>query len=351
MKCSGELFYRFLLHARSIRMMSWATARKAFSAEFDLSHERLPVFTGLQKSIFEAGRFNCLIVSHSSKVLRTAADLPVHIPKAFYYKRSSPMAKVKLSEERYEEKLHELQVELCLLQRYVRERALRIVVIFEGRDAAGKGGVIKRITERVSPRVFRVVALPAPTDREKTQLYLQRYIPHLPAGGEVILFDRSWYNRAGVEKVMGFCTEKEYEFFLGNVSGFEEYLVENGIILIKYFFDVSQKEQEKRFLKRLTDPRRQWKLSPMDVESYQRWHEYTAVYDRMIRETDHAAAPWYRVQADNKKKARLNCISHLLSVIDYEKVKFDAPDLGKRNPRKKGTPKSIGFKYSVPERY
>ena len=261
------------------------------------------------------------------------------------------MAKAKLSEERYEEKLHELQVELCLLQRYVREKALRIVVVFEGRDAAGKGGVLKRITERVSPRVFRVVALPAPTDREKTQLYLQRYIPHLPAGGEVILFDRSWYNRAGVEKVMGFCTEDEYEHFLTNVSGFEEYLVQDGIILIKYFFDVSQKEQERRFLRRLTDPMRQWKLSPMDVESYQRWHEYTGVYDRMIKETDHAAAPWYRVQADNKKKARLNCISHLLSTIDYEKVKFDTPDLGKRKPRKKGTSKSISFKHSVPERY
>ncbi len=261
------------------------------------------------------------------------------------------MADKVLTDEKYEKELNRLQAELCLLQRYVRTQGLRIVVVFEGRDAAGKGGVIKRITERVSPRVFRVVALPAPNEREKTQLYLQRYIKHMPAAGEVILFDRSWYNRAGVEKVMGFCTQKQYENFLINTPGFEEYLVEAGIILIKYFFDVSAKEQEKRFNRRLTDPRRQWKLSPMDVESFQRWHEYTEVYDRMIRETSSKHAPWYRVKADNKKKARLNCISHLLSQIDYERLPFEAPDLGTRKKRKKGAPDDIWFKHKVKEIY
>ena len=261
------------------------------------------------------------------------------------------MADKVLTDERYEKALHKLQVELCLLQRYVKEQGLRVVVVFEGRDAAGKGGVIKRITERVSPRVFRVVALPAPNEREKSQLYLQRYIKHMPAAGEVILFDRSWYNRAGVEKVMGFCNQEEYESFLNHTPAFEQYLVNSGIILIKYFFDVSAKEQEKRFRKRLEDPRRQWKLSPMDVESYQRWHEYTEVYDRMIRATDSEHAPWYRVKADVKKKARLNCISHLLSLIDYEQIPFEAPDLGKRKRRKKGAPTDIWFSQKVKERY
>jgi len=195
-----------------------------------------------------------------------------------------------------------------------------------------------------------VVALPAPNEREKSQLYMQRYIRHLPAAGEVILFDRSWYNRAGVERVMGFCTDKEYEEFLENTPSFEKYLVSAGIILIKYFFDVSHKEQEKRFRKRLNDPMRQWKLSPMDVESYKRWHEYTAVYNRMIRATDSDHAPWYRVIADNKKKARLNCISHLLNQVDYDQLPFSAPELGKRNKRKKGTPDNIKFSHIVNER-
>ena len=261
------------------------------------------------------------------------------------------MAKKILTDERYEKILRVLQGELCLLQRYVRKKGLRVVVVFEGRDAAGKGGVIKRITERVSPRVFRVVALPAPSEREKSQLYMQRYLDHMPAAGEVILFDRSWYNRAGVEKVMGFCTKEEYEEFLVGVPGFESWLVEEGIILIKYFFDVSAEEQEKRFKRRLDDPRRQWKLSPMDVESYQRWHEYTEAYDRMIRATNSKHAPWYRVIADNKKKARLNCISHLLSQIDYERIPFEAPDLGKRKKIKKGMPKDILFKNTVDEIY
>lgn len=261
------------------------------------------------------------------------------------------MADKKLSEEQYEEELQRLQVELCLLQRYVKEQGLRVVVVFEGRDAAGKGGVIRRITERVSPRVFRVAALPAPNEREKSQLYLQRYIKHMPAGGEVVLFDRSWYNRAGVEKVMGFCSTEEYEGFLLHTPNFEQYLVNAGIILIKFFFDVSQKEQEKRFRKRLKDPRRQWKLSPMDVESYQRWWDYTEAYDRMIRATDSQHAPWYRVKADNKEKARLNCISHLLSRIDYERIPFEAPDLGKRKKKKKNMPKEIWFRKTVQEKF
>lgn len=261
------------------------------------------------------------------------------------------MKKNGMPEKVYLKELEKLQIELCLLQRYVREKGLRVVVVFEGRDAAGKGGVIKRIVERVSPRVFRVVALPAPTEREKTQLYMQRYIDHMPAGGEVILFDRSWYNRAGVERVMGFCTDEEYEAFLRNAPFFEKFLVDAGIILIKYFFDVSQGEQERRFRKRLADPVRQWKLSPMDVESYQRWHDYTAAYQRMIEETHLPYAPWYRVNADDKKKARLNCISHLLGSIDYKKIPFDAPNLGQRQKRKKGMPKEIDFKKSVPERF
>jgi len=261
------------------------------------------------------------------------------------------MAKKKLTTEEYENELEKLQVELCLLQRYVREQGLRVVVVFEGRDAAGKGGVIKRITERVSPRVFRVVALPAPSEREKTQLYIQRYLKHMPAAGEVILFDRSWYNRAGVERVMGFCSEWEYENFLVNTPSFERFLIKAGIILIKYFFDVSMEEQERRFRKRLSDPRRQWKLSPMDVESYQRWYDYTAAYERMIQDTDTEYAPWYRVIADDKKKARLNCISHLLSMIPYEHLEFEAPDLGKRKKRVKGMPKKIHFKHTVKEQF
>lgn len=247
------------------------------------------------------------------------------------------MTSKKMSDELYEKELQRLQIELCMLQRYIKKQGLRVVVVFEGRDAAGKGGVIKRITERVSPRVFRVVALPAPNEREKSQLYLQRYIKHMPAAGEIILFDRSWYNRAGVEKVMGFCNDREYEDFLRNTPNFEEYLVRSGIILIKYFFDVSKQEQEKRFRKRLNDPLRQWKLSPMDVVSYQKWYDYTAAYDRMIRETDSEHSPWYRVEADNKKKARLNCISHLLSLIDYERLPFEKPDLGKRKKMKNAT--------------
>ena len=257
----------------------------------------------------------------------------------------------KMSRKAFDKEILKLQVELCHVQEWVKREGLRVIVIFEGRDAAGKGGVIKRITERVSPRVFRVVALPAPSDREKTQLYAQRYLPHFPAAGEVLIFDRSWYNRAGVEHVMGFCTQKEYERFLKTIPKWEQEFVEQGIILIKYFFDVSQQEQERRFMTRATDPLRQWKLSPMDVESWRRWWDYTAAYARMLDATDTEWAPWYRVQANDKKRARLNCISHLLSLIPYKKLPFAPPKAGKRNKPKPGTPKNLTFKHPVPEVY
>lgn len=253
---------------------------------------------------------------------------------------------------RYERELGRLQVELAHLQSWVKATGARIVVIFEGRDAAGKGGIIKRIAERVSPRVFRVVALPAPSDREKTQVFAQRYMPHLPSAGEVVIFDRSWYNRAGVERVMGFATEDQVERFLREVSLFERYIVDDGVILLKYFLTVSRREQRKRFERRMGDPLRQWKLSPMDVASYRRWWEYTRAFEEMLRRTDHPAAPWWIVPSDDKKAARINCISHLLSRIPYEPIPFEAPDLGKRDPRPGGVPDSEAEGRGViPERF
>ena len=257
----------------------------------------------------------------------------------------------KLSRKVFDRELQKLQIELCHLQEWVKHEGLRVIVVFEGRDAAGKGGVIKRITERVSPRVFRVVALPAPSDREKTQLYIQRYLAHFPAAGEIMLFDRSWYNRAGVERVMGFCSEEEYERFLRVCPQIEREIVEEGILLIKYFFDVSQAEQERRFLARATGPLRHWKLSPMDVESWRRWWDYTAAYQRMLEATDTEWAPWYRVQADNKRRARLNCIAHLLSQIDYKPLSFTPPEAGKRKKRLPGTPEALTFHHDVPQSY
>jgi len=257
----------------------------------------------------------------------------------------------KLSRKVFDRELKKLQVELCHLQEWVKHKGLRVMVVFEGRDAAGKGGVIKRITERVSPRVFRVVALPAPNDREKTQMYVQRYLAHFPAAGEVILFDRSWYNRTGVERVMGFCTDHEYEHFLRMCPPYEREFIESGIILIKYFFDVSQQEQERRFLARIEDPMRHWKLSPMDVESWRRWWDYTAAYERMLEATDTDWAPWYRVQADDKRRARLNCIAHLLSQIDYKPLPFTPPKSGKRKKRRTGAPESLTFRNEVPQIY
>jgi len=262
-------------------------------------------------------------------------------------KTSSPDAKKGVSD--YENELARLQVELAHLQSWVVKTGARIVVVFEGRDAAGKGGMIKRITERVSPRLFRVVALPAPSDRQKTQLYIQRYIEHMPAAGEVVIFDRSWYNRPGVERVMGFCTELEAERYLALIPRFEAYLIESGIILVKYFLTVSEAEQEKRFHQRILDPLRQWKLSPMDIESYRRWWDYSVAYDEMIRVTDTPQSPWWIVPSDNKKRARINCISHLLSIIPYEKVPFEKPVLGKRNKRPEGYVPDQGARNVVPD--
>lgn len=222
-----------------------------------------------------------------------------------------------LTKKKYNAELRRLQVELVKLQEWVKHEGLKVVVIFEGRDAAGKGGVIKRITQRLNPRVCRVVALATPTEREKTQWYFQRYVGHLPAAGEMVLFDRSWYNRAGVERVMGFCTEDEYQEFLRSCPEFERMLVRSGIILIKYWFSVSDEEQERRFQDRLSDPTKRWKLSPMDLESRSRWVEYSKAKDDMFASTDIKQAPWYVVDADNKERARLNTISHLLSLIDY----------------------------------
>jgi len=257
----------------------------------------------------------------------------------------------KMKAKVYENEMEKLQVELVRLQQWVRHTGSRIVVLFEGRDAAGKGGVIKRITERVSPRVFRVMALPPPSDREKTQLYFQRYISLLPAAGEVILFDRSWYNRAGVERVMGFCSRKEYEEFIRVCPGFEDWIVRAGIILIKYFFDVSQKEQERRFMRRINDPLRQWKLSPMDLESYRLWWDYTKVYDEMFAATDNDYAPWYIVRADCKRRARLNCISHLLGQIPYRKLPLREPELPRRKKRGADVPGTPRYKNWVPEAF
>ncbi len=225
---------------------------------------------------------------------------------------------VKLNKKSYEKELARLQVELIKLQEWIRFKGLKVVVIFEGRDAAGKGGAIKRITESLNPRVCRVAALPTATEREKTQWYFQRYVAHLPAGGEMVLFDRSWYNRAGVERVMGFCTDDEYAEFLRSVPEFERMLVRSGIILIKYWFSVSDKEQERRFQARLSDPTKRWKLSAMDLQSRSRWVEYSKAKDEMFAHTDIKQAPWYVVNADNKMCARLNCIRHLLSMIPYE---------------------------------
>lgn len=226
--------------------------------------------------------------------------------------------KKRIKKSVYENELFRLQLELVKLQEWVKEQGLKVVVIFEGRDAAGKGGVIKRITQHLSPRICRVTALPAPTEREKTQWYFQRYCAHLPAAGEMVLFDRSWYNRAGVERVMGFCDEEEYREFMRTCPEFERMLVRSGIILIKYWFSVSDDEQEKRFQSRLLEPHKRWKLSPMDLESRTRWMDYSKAKDQMFAHTDIKQAPWYVVNADDKRLARLNCIRHLLEAVPYE---------------------------------
>ena len=229
-------------------------------------------------------------------------------------------ADYKAARQQYFRELFRLQGELVKLQDWVATTKRKVVIVFEGRDAAGKGGVIKRITQRLNPRVARVVALPAPNDREKTQWYFQRYVPHLPAGGELVLFDRSWYNRAGVERVMGFCTDDELEEFFRTVPEFEKMLVRSGIVLIKYWFSISDEEQNLRFLGRIHDPLKQWKLSPMDLESRRRWEDYTKAKEDMLQRTHIPEAPWWVVPADDKKKARLNCITHLLSQLPYQEV-------------------------------
>lgn len=234
----------------------------------------------------------------------------------------------------YETQLRALQVELCVLQDWVKEHGLRVVVVFEGRDAAGKGGTIKAITERVSPRVFRVVALPAPSDRERSQLYMQRFVRHLPAAGEIVIFDRSWYNRAGVEYVMGFCSKAQHQRFLVVCPEFERYVVDDGILLIKYWLEVSDVEQKRRFEARITDPLRQWKLSPTDLCSRSRWFEYSRARDMMLEATDTDFAHWYIVRSDDKRRARLNCISHLLTLIPYKKISREKVKVPKRSAKR-----------------
>ena len=248
-------------------------------------------------------------------------------------KEKNGNSKPRLKGKEYLKQLRKLQTELCLLQEWVKEKGVRAMIIFEGRDAAGKGGTIKAITERVSPRVFRVVALPAPSDREKSQLYMQRYIQHFPAAGEVVVFDRSWYNRAGVEYVMGFCTKEEHERFLQLCPLMERFVVDGGIKLIKFWLEVGKKEQERRFEARIEDPMRQWKLSPMDVESYARWYDYSRARDMMLKATDTKHAPWYVVRSDDKERARLNCISHLLSLFPYKKLRREKVKLPKRSDK------------------
>jgi polyphosphate kinase 2 len=239
-----------------------------------------------------------------------------------------------LSRKEYERELRKLQVELCHLQDWVRNSGARIVIVFEGRDAAGKGGVIRAITERVSPRIFRVVALPAPSDRERSQLYMQRYLAHFPAAGEIVIFDRSWYNRAGVERVMGFCSDQQYERFLKLCPPFEQNLIENGIMLFKYWLEVSNEEQARRFEARIEDPLRQWKLSKMDLPSRRKWYEYSAARDAMLEATDTTTSPWYIADSNDKKKMRLNVISHLLGQIPYEQTKHKLVKLPDRDTQK-----------------
>ncbi len=258
----------------------------------------------------------------------------------------------KLKNKVYEPELFKLQVELCKLQEWVKREGTRAIVIFEGRDAAGKGGVLKRITERVSPRVFRWTALPTPSDREKSQFYIQRYMAHFPAAGEIVLFDRSWYNRPGVERVLGFCTEKQVEYFFHAVTLFENMVVGSGIRLIKYWFEVSFEEQQRRFLRRITDPTKHWKLSPTDLESQRLWYEYSRARDDMLARTNTGMAPWHIVPSDDKKRARLNCISHLLSQFPYEHIPFEEPEIPKRKTKQEyDDQSSLAGQTFVPEKY
>jgi len=257
-----------------------------------------------------------------------------------------------MKRKEYDKEMHHLQVGLCKLQEWVKYKGLRVIIVFEGRDAAGKGGTIKAITERVSPRVFRIAALPAPSDREKSQMYIQRYLAHFPAAGEVVIFDRSWYNRAGVERVMGFCTEEQHAAFMRIVPFTERTIVEGGIILVKYWLEVSKEEQTRRFEARVEDPLRQWKLSPMDIESWNRWDEYTRARDEMLLVTDTPEAPWHIIRSNDKKKARLNCIAHFLSLIPVGDVPREKVKLPKRPGKDKYDPEvGLAGRRFVPELY
>jgi polyphosphate kinase 2 len=258
----------------------------------------------------------------------------------------------KLKRKDYEKELRKLQAELCHLQAWVKDKGLRVIIVFEGRDTAGKGGTIKAITERVSPRVFRVVALPAPTEREKSQMFIQRYIQEFPAAGEIVIFDRSWYNRAGVEYVMGYCSKTEHERFLELCPQIEKFIVDGNTVLIKIWLEVGQDEQEKRFAARITDPLRQWKLSPMDIRSYDRWYDYSRARDLMLKATDSKHAPWYIVRSDDKRRARLNCISHILSLIPYKKLRKEKIKIPKRSNKQKYDDQStLKGRNFVPETY
>ncbi len=259
--------------------------------------------------------------------------------------------KRRIDKKLYFKELANLQIELVRLQEWIKQEGLKVVVLFEGRDAAGKGGVIKRISQSLNPRVCKVVALGTPTDREKTQWYFQRYVPHLPAAGEMVLFDRSWYNRAGVEHVMDFCTELQYREFMRTCPEFERMLIRSGIVLVKYWFSVSDEEQESRFQSRIDDPTKRWKLSPMDLESREKWLEYSKAKDEMFKYTDTKQAPWFVVPADNKKIARLNCISHLLSTINYKEVEHDKINLPPRKMDKGYIRPPFSDQTFVPEKY
>src|SRR5437879_3686617 len=261
-------------------------------------------------------------------------------------------SKSRLKRKQYEKELSRLQAELCKLQDWIKYKGLRVILVFEGRDAAGKGGTIRAITERVSSRVFRVVALPAPSDREKSQMYVQRYMQHFPSGGEIVIFDRSWYNRAGVEYVMGFCSEEEHERFLSLCPEVEKYIVDGGIILIKLWLEVGMEEQERRFKARIDDPVRQWKLSPMDTESYRLWYDYSRARDMMLKATSSKHAPWTLIRSDDKRRARLNCIAHLLDTIPHNRLQHERVRLPKRSTKGRYDDQAAlrGLKF-VEERY
>jgi len=279
-----------------------------------------------------------------------ADQSPVSVPAGAEAAEGESEAKPKMSRKEFEKELEKLQVELVKMQEWVKATGTKVCVLFEGRDAAGKGGIIKCLTERTSPRVFRVVALQSPTDREKSQMYFQRYMPHLPAGGEVVLFDRSWYNRAGVERVMGFATEEQVAYFLKYVPPVENAIIASGVILVKYWLEETMEDQTERFEERIHDYRKIWKLSPMDLESHRRWYDYSRARDAMFAATDTAESPWYVVDSHDQKRGRLNCISHLLSIIPYHEVPHEEVKLPKRQP--KGDYVEPDYPYHrIPEKY